>query len=178
MFGVRIYPDQFIARERSHLNLLSPAGIGRQLRGPEAAAPCLLHSHGVPYAADSGHNSTVPDALQKTGVVRTEKSRMLCHSRHGPGHIGALDGALCVVPGTVIGNAVIVQAHCQARIAEERVHIPARGPFHRDFSALFPGNVQHPVPGLNVLRGENPFIIVEKIAVIRSQGIGVQGVFH
>ena len=118
------------------------------------------------------------DAFQESGIVRAEKSRILCHGFHGSCHIGSPDVSLRIVPGTVVGNAVIIQTQSEAGIAEQSVYVPPGRPIHGNLFLLCFGYVQHPVPGQYVLLREIFFIIIQKISIVRREGIGVQSIFH
>ncbi len=178
MLGIGVYADELAAGEGGHLYLLVPAGVGGEPGGPGVFPPGLLNGHGVPHAADSGDDAAVLDALQKFRIRAAGKTGTGGGIQHGPRHIRTGDGTLRAVPGAVIGEAVLIQADLQAGVAEKCVDIPGRGPVHCHQAAGLCGDLQHPIQGLHVLRREVCFIIIEKIAVVRRQGIGVKGTVY
>ena len=178
VLGVGVDADELAAGEGGHLDLLVPAGVGGQLGGPGVVSPDVLNGHRVPHAADAGYNGAVPDALQKLRVRPVGEGGAGGDGQHGLGYIHAGDGAVGTVPGTVIGKAVVVQAHLQAGVAEERVHVPGGGPVHGHQASGVFRRRQNAVQALYVLLREVGLIIIEEVTVVCRQGIGVEGAVY
>ena len=178
MLRVGVHTDELTAGKGRHLNLPPCASVCGQLDRTHIATPGLLYSHRIPHAADTGGHSAVLHTGKELLVRPVGKRRAGRDIQHSPGHIRPPDGVVCAIPGTVVGQAVLIEAHFQPGVAEERVDIPCGGPVHSHQTLRLGRHLQHPIQTLDILVGKICLVVVQKIAVIRRQRVGVQGSLH
>ena len=166
--------NQFEAGEGSHLDLLAVQGVGGQLAGGVVVAPNFSSVVCTPGAVDAGNQGAV---LQLTGelfVLQGDEAGVLADINDSLGNVSARS----FVPVADGVHAVISQAQVQASASIEAVQVPAVSNVHRDFLACGGCLIQHRVKALDVILGEEGFIIEHEVAVISGQGVSIQLAVH
>ena len=161
---------QLVAGEGAHLDLLAVQGVGRQLGGGVAFAPCLLGGAGVPSAGDGGAAAAVLDGGNNVGIRAGLEAGVCGDVQNGLRDICA--GSLVPVADGV--DAVIGQRCHQTGTGVEAVNVPCVVHAHHE---LLPGSsslFQHGVHALHVLGAQNACVIVQEVAVVGGHGVGVE----